>query len=126
MVMYKDFDLSMKLNTQTGDVDPLTDVDAVKNSIENLIRTNKGEALFDIYRGTNLEKLNFSNANYGILDRVRVQIRNAIKNFEPRVDRVIVEVIWDERNYLIKAKIWFRIVGTSSINLLDVDVVGLR
>ena len=60
---YKDVDLSFDLDPNTGDIKSLDDSEAVKNSIINLVMTQKGEALFNINKGSNIRKLLFSVSN---------------------------------------------------------------
>ena len=43
VVFYKDLDLNFGRNTVTNDVNKLTDVEAVKRSVRNLINTNHYE-----------------------------------------------------------------------------------
>ena len=39
---YSDLDLNFRLHPNTSDIKPLTDLDAVKNSVTNLLLTNFG------------------------------------------------------------------------------------
>lgn len=123
---YKDIDLSFRLNADTGDIGVLTDVDAVRNSLRNLVLTQKGEALFNILKGTNLRKLLFSPINAPIIFRIENEIRFVINNFEPRVRNVRVQVFTQEEQHLVSAKIWFQVYGSDRINVMPLSLITLR
>ena len=57
--IYKDLNLSFQMNTATKDVLKLTDVEAVKRSVRNLINTNHYEKPFHPEIGSNLRAMLF-------------------------------------------------------------------
>ena len=59
--IYKDLDLDFGRNTVTNDVNKLTDVEAVKRSVRNLINTNHFERPFHPEIGGNVRALLFEN-----------------------------------------------------------------
>ena len=59
---YSDLDLSLRLN-QYGDIVPLTDIDAVKNSVRNLVLTNFMERAWEPDVGSNIRALLFEPAD---------------------------------------------------------------
>lgn len=123
---YKDVDLSFRLNSNTGDIGVLTDVDAVRNSLINLVRTQKGEALFNIFKGTNIRKLLFSPINAPIIFRIENEIRFVINNYEPRVRNLRVQVFAQPEQHLVTAKIWFQVYGSDRINVMPLELMTLR
>lgn len=123
---YKDIDLSLRVNSNTGDIGAITDTDSVRNSLKNLVLTQKGEALFNIVKGTNLRKLLFSPLNAPIIFRVENEIRFVIRNFEPRVRNVNVQVFFQAEQHLLIAKIWFQVFGSEQINAMTINLETLR
>ena len=51
---YRDIPLSFQKHPGTGDVRPLKDIDAVKQSVKNLILTNFGDRPFQFDIGSNV------------------------------------------------------------------------
>ena len=123
---YKDIDLSLTINPNTQDIEALTDTDSVRNSLKNLVLTQKGESMFNLLKGTNLRKLLFSPTNAPIIFRIENEIRFVIKNFEPRVRNIRVQVFFQEEQHLLIAKIWFQIFGSEKINAMTLDLDTLR
>ncbi len=105
--IYKDLDLDFGRNTVTNDVNKLTDVEAVKRSVRNLINTNHFERPFHPEIGGNVRALLFENTDDPLLDSlIQSRIEAAIENFEPRakVDRVVVDVKPDSNALVIKIR----------------------
>ena len=57
--IYKDLDLNFGRNTVTNDVNKLTDVEAVKRSVRNLINTNHYERPFHPEIGSDVRAMLF-------------------------------------------------------------------
>lgn len=64
----------------------VTDVDAVTQSLLNLIRTKRGEVPFNPTYGIALEDSLFDLMDEGTSLRILADIANSIDSFEPRVD----------------------------------------
>ena len=110
--IYKDLDLNFGRNKVTNDVNKLTDVDAVKRSVRNLINTNHYERPFHPEIGSNLRAMLFENITPQMTHALSKQIDLLIKNFEPRCRLVQVNVQpFVERNGY-RASISFFVVNT--------------
>ena len=97
--LYKDIDLDFGRNTVTNDVNSLTDVEAVKRSVRNLINTNHYERPFHPEIGSNLRAMLFENITPQMTHALSKQIDLLIKNFEPRCRLVQVRNLPDlDRN----------------------------
>ena len=82
---FKDISLSFKRHPVTNDILALRNEDAIKRSVQNLVRTIRGEVFFNDLLGTRLEGSLFELANNDYVDPIKSQIENVISNFEPRV-----------------------------------------
>lgn len=83
---YSDINQSFLLHPNTGDVAKRFDLDAIKASIKSILRTSKGEKLFNPTFGADINKLLFeliTPFTKVMIDRV---ISEEIKKWEPRVD----------------------------------------
>ena len=100
---YKDFDLDFGKHPSHGDLLTVKKTTAISRSINNLIRTQAGERLFQPEIEGGLNALLFD--PYGSLttSRIKKAIKYAIGRYEPRADVKLVTVIADELNnaYLI-------------------------
>jgi phage baseplate assembly protein W len=81
---YKDLDLDFQKNIATSDIQKLTDVEAVKRSVRNLINTNHYERPFHPEIGSNLRAMLFENITPQITHVISKQIELLLKNYEPR------------------------------------------
>jgi len=82
--IYKDLNLDLQKNTATKDIQKLTDAEAVKRSVRNLINTNHYERPFHPEIGSNLRAMLFENITPQITHVISKQIELLLKNYEPR------------------------------------------
>ena len=92
---WADLDLDFTKHPITKDVVRKTNVEAVKRSVRNLVRTNRYERPFhpEIDGGVtgHLFGLSTANTKYDI----KVAIEQCLENFEPRVEVIDVNVTGD-------------------------------
>ena len=82
--VYKDLNLNFTRNPVTGDVATVTDVNAVKRSIRNLLLTNHYERPFHPEIGSDIPALLFENFGPITGNQLSRNIEEMILNFEPR------------------------------------------
>ena len=82
--IYKDLNLNFQQNTATKDIQKLTDVEAVKRSVRNLINTNHYEKPFHPEVGSNLRAMLFENITPTMNHVISKNIELLITNYEPR------------------------------------------
>ena len=99
--IYKDLNLGFQQNTATKDIQKLTDVEAVKRSVRNLINTNHYEKPFHPEIGSNLRAMLFENITPQMNHVISKQIEMLIKNYEPRCRLVQVNTqpMFDRNGY---------------------------
>ena len=89
---FKDINLSFKRHPVTNDVLTISDEDAIKRSVKNIIFTILGEKPFEPNFGSVINESLFDlNTN---LSEVRVsdEIRSSLLNYEPRISNIDVTV----------------------------------
>ena len=91
--VYKDLNLNFSANPVTGDVTTVTDVNAVKRSVRNLLLTNHYDRPFHPEIGSNIPHLLFENLNPVTGNQLARTIEEMIGNFEPRARVENVECI---------------------------------
>ena len=89
--VYKDLNLNFTTNPVTNDVTTLTDVNAVKRSVRNLLLTNHYDRPFHPEIGSYVQALLFENFGPITGNQLSRTIEEMIANFEPRARVETVE-----------------------------------
>lgn len=82
---FKDLSITFKPHPVTGDLITVKDEADIKQSIVNLIVTNKGERFFNPNLGSSITELLFSPLDYGTAALIQSYIENTLKLYEPRI-----------------------------------------
>lgn len=118
-VLFSDLNLKFIKHPVKGDITPLTDIDAIKNAVKNLVLTNFYERPFQPFLGSDLSALLFENATVFTAHKIRNQILRVLDEYEPRVNDIQVQV-WDNSDAnAYSVTIAFSIIGiekTAEIN----------
>jgi len=93
---FKDISLSFKRHPVTNDILALTNEDAIKRSVRNLVETINEERFFNPLIGSQVKESLFELPDNGLKATLKTQIENSILNFEPRVN--LTDVIVDHPN----------------------------
>lgn len=109
-VLYSDFDLSFIKHPNTKDVTILKDIDAVKQSVKNLVLTAQGERPFNPLLGSDIRQLLFEPVDDFTAFDIEEQIRITIQNHEPRVNVLSVDVSAEEDNNRFRVSIDFQMI----------------
>ena len=102
--IYKDLNLNFSTNPITSDVTTLTDVNAVKRSVRNLLLTNHYDRPFHPEIGSNVQALLFENFGPITANQLTRTIEEMIANFEPRarVESVECFPLQDRNTYDVR------------------------
>ena len=123
---YRDLDLDFGLNSVTKDVNKLTDAEAVKRSVRNLINTNHYERFFRPELGSGLRGLLFEPVNEITTQFIKQKIIELLNFYEPRIilTSVIVNNQMDANAYSVR--ISFNIIGTQTPIQVETFLERLR
>tara|TARA_R100000234_G_scaffold101561_1_gene70641 strand:- start:260 stop:664 length:405 start_codon:yes stop_codon:yes gene_type:complete len=113
---FKDISLSFKKHPVTDDLLVLKNEDAIKRSVQNLVRINLGEVFFNRLLGTRVSGSLFELANANYVDPIQSEIESVIKNFEPRVRLTDVNFNSVPDQNSIDITIFYDIVGLNTPN----------
>lgn len=83
--IYKDIDLNFEANPLSGDVDNLIGVNAIKQSLKNLLLYNIFEKPYSSHFDIGVRNLLFENKGHGFQNFLRKRVRILIEAYEPRV-----------------------------------------
>ena len=120
---FKDLDLDFGLNSVTKDVNKLTDAEAIKRSVRNLINLNNYEKhlFYSGIRGLLFEPMTELTSHF-----MQVKIAEILNQFEPRisVSNIIINNQEDRNAYSVS--IHFLIKGTQEPVVVDTFLERLR
>jgi len=124
--IYKDIDLDFGRNTVTNDVNSLTDVEAVKRSVRNLINTNHFERPFHPEIGSDVRAMLFEPMTPLTALNLQRKVAEVLQNFEPRINlqQVLATPDIDRNSYNLK--IMFYVVGVAGDVTVETILERLR
>ena len=124
--IYKDIDLDFGRNTVTNDINKLSDVEAVKRSVRNLINTNHFERPFHPEIGGNVRALLFENMTPLTALNLQRKIEEVLSNFEPRakITQIIADPDIDRNGYNLEIK--FYVIGIQNPITVETFLERLR
>lgn len=108
---FRDISFSFARNPVNDDILSINDADAIKRSVINLVRTKSGERFYDSLVGTEVEASLFEVQSPEVANNLKIDIENVLKNYEPRVADVEVEVNYPLDSNEIYIQIAYTIVG---------------
>ena len=119
---YSDLDLFFGKKTVGSDVNKVTDVQAVKRSLRNLINLNTFEKPFHPEISGGVSELLFENMNPMTSVVITKKIEDVIENFEPRCRLVSVRALPDYDRNAYNVTIEFYVVNAPT-ELVDLSVM---
>ena len=108
---FKDLSMSFKFNPLSGDLISLSNENAIARAVRNIVLTTPGEKFFDPDFGSNVGEILFENVDDITAVSIEDEIKSSLKNYEPRVELIDVNVEpnFDENQFDVT--ISYRIVG---------------
>lgn len=108
---FKDISLSLQVNPLTYDLIVLKNENAIARAVRNLVLTNPGERFFNPDVGCDISRSLFENIDPISASAIQSQIENTLKNYEPRVRLIDVEVepYYDDNTFNVTIK--YEIIG---------------
>ena len=119
---FKDINLSFKRHPVTNDVVTISNEDAIKRSVKNIVFTILGEKPFDPFFGSVVNESLFDlNTNLSEI-RISDEIKSSLLNYEPRIDNVSVYVTVSADSNEMNCTVQYDIVGITAPTQ-EVDVL---
>ena len=119
---YIDLDLFFQKKTPSNDVNTITDIQAVKRSIRNLVLLNPYEKPFHPEISSGIRGMLFELMTPFVAAQLTKMIENVINNFEPRARLVSVRSMPDYNRNAYEISIEFYVVNTPT-ELVDLTVM---
>lgn len=124
--VYSDFLHAFLPHPNTGQITRRTNVDAVKQSIRNIVLTNKYERLRNPTFGGNIRRYLFEPFTATTSAELEQEIRETIERYEPRADIDQIEVTPNEDNNSIAVSIVFYVVMERDAQRVDLTLYRVR
>ena len=119
---YIDLDLFFQRMEPSNDVNTITDVQAVKRSVRNLVLLNPYEKPFHPEIGSGVRGMLFELMTPFVAAQLTKKIEDVINNFEPRARLVSVRSIPDYDRNAYEVSVEFYVVNTPT-ELVDLTVM---
>jgi len=118
--IFSDFKKDLEISSLSNDLTVWKDEDSVKESIKNLVLTDRGERLMQPNLGGNVRAMLFENKTPAGLKLVEDQIKSTISIYEPRaiLEDVVVSGSLDDNTVRVKVVFYIQNIEQP----LEVDV----
>ena len=125
--LYTDLPINFKgVHPNLKDIIALKDIDAVKQSVKNLILTNHGERPFQPEIGSNITRLLFEPADTFTASAISREVKAVLKRFEPRVTNITVQVFDNSDRNAYSITIGFTVVFSDEAQEVNFYLQRLR
>ena len=108
---FKDISLSFEPHPVTKDLPVLVNERAIVRSVRNLVETIPTERFFNSNLGSNIRDMLFDNFAGSSVMIIEDMIRTTVRNYEPRVGDIGVEIDMQPELNNVKVKVLFDIIG---------------
>ena len=107
--LYSDLNIALPIHPTLNDITPLRDIDAVKNSVKNLLMTNQFEKPFHPEIGSNITGYLFEPIDQITAVALKGEIKRVLEEFEPRINVTRVQCFPDIDNNRYEVTIGFNV-----------------
>ena len=125
-VVYSDFFTDFDKHPIRNTLLRKTNVDAVKQSLRNLLLTDRGERLFQPKLGGHIRAMLFENITAQTFITMQEHIKDVIEAHEPRADVIDVIVAQTFDDHEIQVTIVFRVVNIQEPVTLELLLERVR
>lgn len=124
--LYSDFHKDLTVNPISLDLATKKNEESIKESLKNLILTDRGERLMQPNIGSDVRASLFENASPVTLKILEERVRDVINNYEPRVSVINVDVtsLYDDNR--VRVTIYFYVKNREDPISVDVFIERVR
>ena len=123
---FSDFTRNLEQIPGRKDTSRVINENAVKESIRNLILTDRGERLMQPNIGCDIRGSLFENITQSTMLILEQNIKSTIRTYEPRCNLRSVEVLANTETNELKVKIVFSVINTTTTSSLTIDLNRVR
>jgi phage baseplate assembly protein W len=125
-VIYSDFTNDLDFNPISEDVAVKLNENSIKQSIKNILFTDRGERLFQPLLGGHIRAMLFENITPQLLVSMKQQITNTIRTNEPRCNLIDVVCSAEEDQNGVFVSIVFNVINKQEPVVLEVVLERVR
>lgn len=125
-IIYTDFHKDLTVNPISTDLALKNNEESIKESLKNLILTDRGERLFQPNLGSDVRASLFENVTPVTLKILEERVKDVINNFEPRISLIDVDVtsLYDDNK--VKVVIYFYVKNSEDPISVTVFIERVR
>ena len=109
---FKDISMTFQANPLNSDLIAIKNENAIARSVKNIVFTLPGEKYFNPNFGSQISKVLFENIDDITASVIVDEIKESIRNYEPRVELIDVEAFPDFDNNQFDVIITYNIIGS--------------
>ena len=109
---FKDISMTFQANPLNNDLIAIKDANAIARSVKNIVFTLPGEKFFNPTFGSRISRTLFENIDDITASVIVDEIKESIRNFEPRVELLDVEAFPNFDNNQFDVNITYEIIGS--------------
>ena len=109
---FKDISMTFQVNPLNNDLIAIKNENAIARSVKNIVFTLPGEKFFNPTFGSKISKTLFENIDDITASVIVDEIKESIRNYEPRVELLDVEAFPNFDNNQFDVTIIYEIVGS--------------
>ena len=109
---FKDISMTFQVNPLNNDLIAIKNENAIARSVKNIVFTLPGEKFFNPTFGSKISKTLFENIDDITASVIVDEIKESIRNFEPRVELLDVESFPNFDNNQFDVSITYEIIGS--------------
>jgi phage baseplate assembly protein W len=124
--IYSDFKKDLEISPLSLDLTVFKDEDSIKESITNILLTDRGERLMQPNLGGNIRAMLFENITPGVMTMIEDQVRTTIDLYETRAELIDVLVTSNIDDNVVKIEVQFYIRNNQQPISVDVFLERTR
>ncbi len=123
---FSDFTKNLEQIPGRTEIARVINENAVKESIKNLISTDRGERLFQPNIGCDIRGSLFENMTPDVIIILEENIKRTIRTYEPRCNLRNVEVLGNLDSNNLSVRIVFSVINNTNTSSLTIDLSRIR
>ena len=126
ITIYQDFKKNLEISPVSQDITLNKDEEAVKEAIQNLILTDRGERLMQPNLGGNIRAMLFENITPAVLTIIEDRIATTINLYEPRAELIEVTATSNIDDNIVRVNIVFYVQNNQQPISVDIFLERTR
>ena len=123
---FSDFTRNLEQIPGRSDLSRVVNENAVRESIRNLVETDRGERLFQPNIGCDVRGSLFENIDASTMLILKENIKSTIRTYEPRCNLRDVEIVGNVDSNELKVRIIFSVINSNIDSSLTIDLNRVR